>query len=515
MANVDRVGRAGAIACAVVAVAGTLAFIWLDDLGEVARIAILAVAVVAHLVLVLRRPAAGALQPALVLGLAVLAVVGAVAAVPRGTDLWAYQMYGRIVVVHDASPYEQPPEAFPDDPVLPRMQGSWVGVRSEYGPALVGLTVVTARVAGESELAGRLIWQGLCGAAVLAAVVLVGRRTRSAVAMAALGLNPLVIYQLVHLAHNDALIGLLVLGAVLLARDQRDVAAALLLVVGALIKAPVGIALVALLVWVLVRRGPRRAAVAGGTAALAGVAALVAAGGTAVLEPMLGARGRTNGFAPWNLFRGGGVIFTGTSMPDLPLESSRLLATVAVATAAGLAAALALVHTWRPGPDDATAADDGGAPPLPARLDPTQAVLAALAAWTLLSLYTSPWSFGWLLPLAALHVRSWLARGLLVYVGLFAVTAQWGILTVASLWLEDPAFGVRDDVNAVLRSVLLLTLLALVVALVVDGARRARATPPRSAEEPDPRSTDGEPPVPLPSGLDGGRGRSGGARAPR
>ncbi|HEX2577470.1 MAG TPA: glycosyltransferase 87 family protein, partial [Aquihabitans sp.] len=310
-------------------------------------------------------------------------------------------------------------------------------------------------------------WQGLSGAAVLGAVVLLQRRTGSGLAMAAVGLNPLVGYHLVNLAHNDAVIGLAVLGAVVLADDDHDVGAAVLLTVAALVKAPTGIGLLALLLWIGHRKGWARASRAGVAAGALGLAAMAVAGGRAALEPMLGARGRTNGYTPWNLLREGGTeIFRGNSIPDLPFTVGGGLSTAALAASVAGALAVAAARTWRPRPADHAPSAAPSAGP---------AVAGALVMWTLLSLYTSPWSFGWVLPVLALHLRSWLSRAVLAYVALFTVTAQWGILTIGARWLEQPGAAGYDDVNAVAKSLLLLGLLAIVGALAVDAARRLPA----------------------------------------
>lgn len=454
------------MALAVVATGATIGFIWLTDLSGPAQVGLLAVAGVAYLGLLWLRPTNDALPIALVVGLSVLLTGAAVAKPPQGTDLWAYQMYGRTVATYDASPYRTPPKTFAGDPVLERMQGSWVGNKAEYGPALVGTAVVVSATTGTNEAAGRLAWQGLMAASMLGAMALLWRRTQSSLAVALVGCSPVVGYQLVHLAHNDAMIGLAVLAGVILAADRRHMSAALLLTIAALIKAPSGLALVALGIWLWRRRGWRPALQATAVSAVAGIGAVALAGGVDAIGPMLGARGRTNTFTPWNLFRGGGAIFTGDSMPDLPFVASEGLGTVALVVAIALTV---LVIVGRSMDAEASLASVVG---------------AGLAIWTLLALYTSPWSIGWALPVLALRPRSVLTRLVLTWATVFAVVAQWGILTVAATWLEQPNAGLYDDVNALGKSLLLMTLLGVAVAITVDALRRPLRTDPDPHEVP-------------------------------
>ena len=213
---------------AVSSATATGVFVWTAR-PEASSFLVLAVAVVSHLVLVLVPSLAARLRPRVVFGLGAALVVVSVSAPPMGTDLWAYQMYGRIVVEHHENPYLRTPSEFPDDPVMAYMGTPWSGVRAEYGPVLVGTAAAVAAVTGTSELGGRLAWQGLCGAAVLASMVLIWRGTKNCAAVAAFGLNPIVLYELVHLAHNDALIGAAVVGSMSAARKDRQVVAAVLL----------------------------------------------------------------------------------------------------------------------------------------------------------------------------------------------------------------------------------------------------------------------------------------------
>ena len=90
-------------------------------------------------------------------------------------------------------------------------------------------------------------------------LLIVDRRTRDPMALAALGVNPLTIVSVVNGGHNDALVGLAVLGGVLLAIDRRYIAAGAALAGAVLIKASGGLPLLAVGAWLVVAAGSRRA----------------------------------------------------------------------------------------------------------------------------------------------------------------------------------------------------------------------------------------------------------------
>ena len=91
------------------------------------------------------------------------------------SDAWTYWMYGRIAAVHEESPYDQPPEAFLDDPALPRTAPAWRDQTSLYGPAFTLASEPVALAAGESEDAAAWLFKALAGAAMLPAALLAAR----------------------------------------------------------------------------------------------------------------------------------------------------------------------------------------------------------------------------------------------------------------------------------------------------------------------------------------------------
>ena len=381
-------------------------------------------------------------------------LVLAVLVPPNSTDLWYYQMYGRIVVVHHDSPYKHSPAEYPGDPVLDRTGGIWNGVKAEYGPAFVVVASVVAAVTGTHPLAARLVWQGLAALAVAIALWLVARETRSGAAVALLGCNPVVVHSVVNGPHNDAFVGALIVAAVVLATRRRDVAAAMACSVALLVKAPAGLALAALVVWIAYHRGTRRAVVAGGAAGIMAIAATAAAGGRAVLDPMFAARARTTAATPWSLFRDNGFAsFRGVFGPLGALPE--IVPTVAVLSALLLAAWCVAATVAEPSPADAVA--------------------VAIGVWLLLALYPQAWLAGWAMPALALRPSS-LATKLLVPLFLLRmVVGQWRLMEVrAGLRVTAFQYDVIRRSEAVLVSLLILAVVVTVVAFAFGAWERLR-----------------------------------------
>ena len=219
---------------------------------------------------------------------AVSAVVMAIAvAVPPRTsnDVWAYAMYGRIVSAHDASPYVHAPQDFPHDPYYLRARSGYKSIKSVYGPVWTGLSAGVMEIADENKWAARLLFQAIAGLSVLGAMVLLWRRTKDAAVLAFAGLNPVVAASIVNGGHNDALVGLAVLGGAF-AAPSAPVLAGLILGAGAAIKVIGLLPLGALALWAWYRRGLRHGAklLASGLAVVAiGYASV---GGMTALRPL-------------------------------------------------------------------------------------------------------------------------------------------------------------------------------------------------------------------------------------
>jgi hypothetical protein len=439
----------GALAVAALAMAGVLLR---SPTGPPWVAAVLLVAAFAAFALLVsterRRPT---LSRRTVLTASGLLLALAVAVRPRqSTDVWAYAMYGRMVAHHHVSPYRHAAEDFPGDPVAARVADFWKGSRSVYGPAFTGVSAAGMAVAGESRLAARLFFQLLAAAAVGAALLLVARRTRDPVALAFLGLNPLTVVSVVNGAHNDALVGLAVLAAVLLACDRRPGWAGAALGAGALVKVGALLPLGALAVWVWRRHGARDAVTVGGTGVAVVAGGCLAAGGTVVLAPLADAQLRFTSGSVWSGPRR--WLTTGTAHLD---TVRRRVASVANLTVVGLTLLLILRRLR-----DAEAA---------------LVVAASVLAYMLLGSYVTAWYIAWSLPALALVWRSRLA---------WLAVAHAALLQLATL----P--GTRPRVQADLYGVVLPAVgVAVVVALVAISLRPRRPTAREAARprgRPDP-----------------------------
>ena len=130
------------------------------------------------------------------------------------TDAWTYWDYGRIAAVHDANPYRDPPNAFPNDPAFEWVGTDWRDSTSVYGPAFTLASEPLALAAGSSHNAAAWIFKTLAALAFLAAIGLAARLSpRPELALAFAGWNPLLAVHLAGGGHNDAWIAALVVGA--------------------------------------------------------------------------------------------------------------------------------------------------------------------------------------------------------------------------------------------------------------------------------------------------------------
>ena len=181
-------------------------------------------------------------------------------------DVFGYIGYARLGALHGLDPYLSSADAVPLDPVHPFV--GWKGLPSPYGPLF---TLASYSLAPLGLAASLWTLKAIVTAAGLASVALVsrlaGRIGRSQVAAALfVGLNPIALVWGIGGAHNDALVTLLVLGAVVLALGDRERAATWLVACAAAVKATAGLVLPFLL---LGARRPTRALAAAALAALA------------------------------------------------------------------------------------------------------------------------------------------------------------------------------------------------------------------------------------------------------
>jgi hypothetical protein len=119
-----------------------------------------------------------------------------------------------VLTAHHANPYVSTPATYPSDPAYSHVSESWRAEPTPYGPAWEVVGTGPALVAGDSPHRAELAYRALAVAALLASVVLVAVRTRSAAAVAFLGWSPLLALHFAGGGHTDSLMMLLVLGAV-------------------------------------------------------------------------------------------------------------------------------------------------------------------------------------------------------------------------------------------------------------------------------------------------------------
>ncbi len=242
--------------------------------------------VAAHAALVVqehRRPRLGA--RAVVVAAVVVGLVAVVAPPFGSRDVFLYGIYGRMVEHYHASPYVHLPRNFPGDPLLEATSPKWHSTRSNYGPLFTAVSAAGASVYGASPWAARTWFQVLNLLALLAIVLALARRRVSSSVLLAVALAPPLL-AVVNNAHNDLLVGLLVLVGVLLALEGRAGLAGVALGAACLIKV-LALPLVAgVVVAYLLKKRWRAAA----TTAVVTLGLLVvgygAAGGAEALEPL-------------------------------------------------------------------------------------------------------------------------------------------------------------------------------------------------------------------------------------
>jgi len=244
-------------------------FRWLADAlgldalrgGALVGVGLAAVALaVLGFLLALRAAWRGEVGARAVLGLAVLAHL-ALLTLPLlfSRDVYSYGMYGRIAAVHGANPYVAVPADFPEDPLFGLVGPRWIGTPAVYGPLFTLISAGVARAAGSVGglvLAFRTLAVASSLATAFAAAAL-ARRVRPgrvAFAAAAVGLNPVVLFQSAGSGHNDLLVALAVALAALLALGGRSLPAAAVLALGTGVKATAAVPLLLLAAWEAGRR---------------------------------------------------------------------------------------------------------------------------------------------------------------------------------------------------------------------------------------------------------------------
>jgi hypothetical protein len=186
-------------------------------------------------------------------------------------DVYSYLAQGTMTV-YGIDAYQYGP-AILGGPLSVNVPSIWQTTPAPYGPTFLSLASDITSVTGES------MWLGIFGMRLLAlgglallawsvprVAMACGVDARQAVWLGLL--NPLVLLHLVGDAHNDSLMLGLMMAGLAFALERRPAAGATLVALGALVKAPAGLALVFVVpIWAgqlsPQRRGPSRWALAG------------------------------------------------------------------------------------------------------------------------------------------------------------------------------------------------------------------------------------------------------------
>ena len=284
-------------------------------------------------------------------------------------DVFSYISYARMDHLHGANPYETAPVAYAGDPSFPYV--GWSLAPSAYGPLF---SIATRPLALLGVPAALWTMKALAAASVaaLAALTAVAARRRGAEplgAAALVALNPITLVDVVGGAHNDAMMMLLVMTAVLAVAAGRGFEAGAALALAATVKISAAVAAPFALI------GSRRPLPLLGGAAVA--AALVVAGTLALYG-----REALDSLA---LLGDNQDLSTRLSLPriasNLPLVSLGAARAAALVAYGALIASL-LASTWRGG-------------------DWVRAAGWATLGLLLATSWILPWYLIWVLPLAA------------------------------------------------------------------------------------------------------------------
>lgn len=327
-----------------------------------------------------------------------LLVLAVVMAPIESRDVWSYASYGRMVATYHDNPFNHVPSDYPADPIARRVVRAWQKTPSVYGPVFIAVSVPGMWVAGDSPGMARVYFQLLAMLSVAAAMWLVSRYTRgSPLALALIGINPFIVISVVNGAHNDALVGLAVLGAVLLAQRGHWRLCALVLALAVAIKVAAGLCVLGVAVWVWRWKGWRPVARILGWCALITAVLYLLGGGMVALEPLKKASSQISGGSIWRLLRAPLTSVhrsSGIGASKASELAARQLTMVANVLALGLAGLLIFRNRTKPNP----------------------AVVVGLAvfAYGIIGAYVYPWYLAWgLIPLAlAWRARSTIAMAL-------------------------------------------------------------------------------------------------------
>lgn len=173
------------------------------------------------------------------------------------TDIFSYQLYGRMQDLYGANPYLAGPHAIALDPLFPYIGARWSYTPTVYGPLFSELSYLLAPLSIASSV---FAYKAIAAFASLATIALVWNSARlrglnPVKAAALVGLNPLVVLYGVGGGHNDLLMMLLLMVGVYLVLSRRERVGSGMMVAAAAIKMTAGV----MLAFAIASGGGRRA----------------------------------------------------------------------------------------------------------------------------------------------------------------------------------------------------------------------------------------------------------------
>ncbi len=187
------------------------------------------------------------------------------------TDVFSYIAYARMGVLHGIDPYLHGPVAIDTDGIYKYVGNDWRKVATAYGPLYTLLSYPLAALGLKGAVWGAKL-MALAASAGTLALTWRCARVRGhdpAVALVALGCNPLYVLYGLGGAHNDLIMTFFMMAAVALAFSERDAPAGASVVAAGLVKATGAV----LLPFMLLARRTWRG-LAGAVGALVAVAAV-------------------------------------------------------------------------------------------------------------------------------------------------------------------------------------------------------------------------------------------------
>jgi hypothetical protein len=198
-------------------------------------------------------------------------------------DVFSYTYYGRLVTQYHQNPYVTTPADIPTSDVARYLWPGWRDTPSVYGPVFVWLA---AAITGMIHSLPQTIFafRALALGATLGSVWFVYRLmqhvrpSKTAYAVAFIGLNPVVLFHTAGGGHVDAFVMLAIAAAIYFVATDRPYAATAMLTFGTLVKVSAAVPLLLLLIYLTARADPvRRTRTLAGHLGLAGGLAAFAA----------------------------------------------------------------------------------------------------------------------------------------------------------------------------------------------------------------------------------------------